>query len=218
VRIIVAGAGRLGQELARILTGTGHEVTIVERDDDLVERLLGRTKARVILGDACEPSVLEEAGALTAEVLTAMTGDDEDNLVISLLAKRQFDVPRVVARVNHPKNGWLFTDKWGVDVGISGSATLTSLFQEATRSSDTVSLARLGGGAVGLIETTLATASLAVGKPMRSIVLPGGSTVAAVLRGGVPRSPHPDLELEVGDEVLVLSSEASEADVRALFQ
>ncbi len=218
MRIIIAGAGRLGQELAHILTAARNEVTIIEQDDELVEHLLGQLKARVIYGDACEPAVLEEAGALNADVLMAVTGDDEDNLVASLLSKRQFDVPRVVARVNYPKNEWLFTDKWGVDVAVSASATLMSLIQEATQSSDTIGLARLRGGAVGLIETTLAATSSAVGKHVNAIALPEGSIVAAVIRGGVPLSPGAELELATGDEILVLSGSATEDDIRALFQ
>jgi trk system potassium uptake protein len=218
MRIIIAGAGRLGQELAHILTAGNNEVTVIEQNDELVEHLKGQLKARVLFGDACEPAKLEEAGALNTDVLMAVTGDDEDNLVVSLLAKRHFDVPRVVARVNHSKNQWLFTDKWGVDVAVSSSATLMSLIQEATQSSNTIGLARLRGGEVGLIETTLAPTSNAVGKQVGTIALPEGSIVAAVIRAGVPLSPEADLELETDDEVLVLSGSATEADVRALFQ
>jgi trk system potassium uptake protein TrkA len=218
MRIVIAGAGRLGQELAAILAAAHNDVTVIEQDDELADKLKASLKARIIFGDACETEVLEEAGALNADVLMATTGDDEDNLVVSLLAKRQFDVPRVVARVNFPKNEWLFTDRWGVDVAVSASATLMSLIQEATQSSDTIGLARLRGGTVGLIETTLAPTAAAVGKTVGGVALPEGSIVAGVIRDGAPMSPTPELELKAGDEILVLSAAATEEDVRALFQ
>ena len=218
MRIIIAGAGRLGHELAQFLAVAHNEVTLVDVDDELVDRLRSHTKARVLFGDACDPAVLEDAGALNADILMATTGDDEDNLVISLLAKRQFDVPRIVARVNYPGNQWLFTERWGVDVPVSASSALVSLIQEATGASDTIGLARLRDGEVGLIETTLASSSSAVGKRLGEIPIPAGSIVAAVIRDGAPTSPSEELELREGDEVLVLSESVTESDVRRLFQ
>ncbi|MHB8670822.1 MAG: potassium channel family protein [Acidimicrobiales bacterium] len=218
MRVVITGAGRLGQEMAQVLTASRNEVTLVDIDDDLVEQLRGTLRAQVLHGDACEPSALEEAGALKADVLVACTGDDEDNLVISLLAKRHFDVPRVVARVNYPENQWLFTDRWGVDVAVSASSSLMSLIQEATGSADTIGLARLSGAGVGLIETTITEQSSAVGKPLSEIRLPAGAIVATVVRGGQPNVPGGSFELEVGDEVLVVSESATEADIRKAFQ
>jgi trk system potassium uptake protein len=218
MRILIAGAGRLGQELAQFLVGARNEVTVIEVDDEKAAGLKEKLKARVLYGDACEPSILEEAGALNADILMATTGDDEDNLVISLLARRQFNIPRIVARVNFPGNQWLFTERWGVDVAVSASSALMSLIQEATGASDTIGLARLRGGEVGLIETTLTTASNAVGKTLEQISLPAGSIVAAVIRDGAPASPTDDFELREGDEILVLSESATESDIRRLFQ
>lgn len=218
MRVIIAGAGTLGQEMAMALTAAKNEVTLVDQDDQLVERLKGHMRAQVLHGDACEPTVLEEAGALKADVLVATTDGDEDNLVISLLAKRHFDVPRVVARVNSPENHWLFNDRWGVDVAVSASSTLLSLIQEATGSADTVGLLELGKAGVRLIETTLTEESSAVGKTLSEIKLPAGSIVATVIRSGEPNVPGGSFELEVGDEVLVVSEHATEAEVRTLFQ
>jgi trk system potassium uptake protein TrkA len=218
MRVVIAGAGRLGQELAEFLVGVRNEVTVIEVDDEKAERLKTKLKARVLFGDACEPSVLEEAGALNADILMATTGDDEDNLVISLLAKRQFNVPRIVARVNFHSNEWLFTQRWGVDVAVSASSALMSLIKEATGASDTIGLARLRGGDVALIETTLTADSNAVGKGIGEIPLPQGSFVAAIVREGVPTSPTDELVLQENDEVIVLSESATESDVRRLFQ
>jgi trk system potassium uptake protein len=218
MRVIIAGAGRLGVEMAQALAATRNEVTLIEIDDELVERLKGRVKSQVVHGDACEPIVLEEAGALKAEVFVATTGDDEDNLVISLLAKRHFDVPRVVARVNYPENSWLFDDRWGVDVAVSASSTLMSLIQEATGSADTVGLVQLGRAGVNLIETTISDQSSAAGKTLAEIELPSGAIVAAVVRDGEPNVPGGSFQLQVGDEVLVVSESATEADIQILFQ
>ncbi|MFA5787884.1 MAG: TrkA family potassium uptake protein [Actinomycetota bacterium] len=218
MRIVIAGAGRLGQEMAQVLAATRNEVTLIDSDDELVERLKNKISAQVIYGDACDPAVLEEAGALRADVLIAATGDDEDNLVVSLLAKRQFAVPRVVARANYPENQWLFTDRWGVDVPVSASSSLMSLIQEATGSADTVGLLKLTGAGAGIIETTISSQSSAIGKTIAEIELPPGSIVAAVMRKGVPNVPGGSFVLESGDEVLVVSEAATEADIRRAFQ
>ena len=218
MRVVITGAGTLGRQMAEVLTASRNEVTLVDVDFEVVEELRGHIKAQVLRGDACEPIALEEAGALKADVLVACTGDDEDNLVISLLAKRQFDVPRVVARVNYPENQWLFNDRWGVDVAVSASASLASLIQEATGAADTIGLARLSGAGVGLIETTITEQSSAAGKALSEIRLPPGAIVATVVRGGQPNVPGGSFRLEVGDEVLVVSESATEADIRLAFQ
>jgi trk system potassium uptake protein TrkA len=204
--------------MARALCTGGNEVTLVDVDDELVERIKGHLKAQVLHGDSCDPNVLEDAGALKADVLVALTGDDEDNLVISLLAKRQFDVPRVVARINYPENRWLFSERWGVDVAVSASATLLSLIQEATGSAETVDLIHLSTAGVRMIETTLSAASSAVGKSLAEIALPSGTVVAAVIREGRPHVPGGAFQLKAGDEVVVISEEATDKDIQAAFQ
>ena len=218
MRAVVTGAGRLGVQVAGALAAAGNEVTVIEIDDEIVERLRGDLRCQVLRGDACDPAVLEEAGALRADVVVATTGDDEDNLVISLLAKRQFSVPRVVARVNDADNRWLFGERWGVDVAVSASSTLMSLIEEATGSPDTIRLVNLARAGVNLIETTITGHSRAGGRTLAELRLPPGAIVAAVVRGGVPNVPGGSFRLEVGDEVLVVSESATEADVQRVFQ
>jgi trk system potassium uptake protein len=218
MRVVVVGAGRLGQQIANALSATHNEVTLIESDRALAERLEGMTKARVLLGDAADPTVLEEAGALRADVLVSVAGEDQVNLVVSLLAKRHFDVPRVVARVNDPDNEWLFGEQWGIDVAVSASASLLSLIEEATSTVDTVGLLRLGTAGVGFIESTITTQSSAAGKALSELPLPTGAIVAAVLRQGQPTVPGGSFTLEVGDEVIIISDSATETDIRAVFQ
>jgi trk system potassium uptake protein TrkA len=156
VKVAIAGAGSVGTAIAGDLHANGHEVLLFERDPDLVERLRPSLDITWIAADACEVSSLDAAGLATVDVVVAATGDDEDNLVISLLAKQEFAVPRVVARVNHPKNQWLFNQSWGVDVSVSTPQLLTALVEEAVSVGSLVRLLQFQGGAAHLLEITLA--------------------------------------------------------------
>jgi trk system potassium uptake protein TrkA len=218
MRAVVAGGGRIGSQVAQVLAAMGHDVTLVEIDDRRVVELGTVSVARLLTGDACEPSILEEAGARTADLLVAATGDDEDNLVEALLAKRQFSVPRVVARINDPDNSWLFDDAWGVDVPISAASPLVSLIEEATGATDTVALLRLSRAGVNVIETTIAGSSRSAGRTLAGVALPAGTVVAAVIRDGRPVVPDESFVIQAGDEVLVVSVRASGSDIRAAFQ
>ena len=157
MRVVISGAGAVGRHLAGDLAKRGHSVTLIEQNPDVVET--AKEWAPDVdhqVGDACEPWVLEKVQMNTADVVVAATGDDEDNLVTSLLAKTEFAVPRVLARVNHPKNEWLFTEQWGVDLAVSPPHILTALVEEAVTSGDLVQLLRLEGGQVSIVEMKLA--------------------------------------------------------------
>ncbi|MCI3278222.1 potassium channel family protein [Streptomyces cylindrosporus] len=218
MKVIVAGAGRLGTQIAEVLGGARNQVTLVDQDDDRVAALQGNVPAVLRIGDACEPAVLEDAGAHAADLVVAATGEDEDNLVVSLLAKRQFKVPRVIARVNDEENAWLFTHHWGVDAAVPAAAPLVSLIEEATSASDTVALLRLSKAGVNVIETTIGAHSQAAGHALAEVAVPPGLVVATVVRAGEPLAPTPELELREGDEVLVVSHSATEDEVHAIFQ
>ena len=218
MKVLIVGAGRLGTQIAQVLTATGEEVSLIDIDDDRIAELEGHISARLVAGDACEPTVLEDAGALTTDLLVAATGEDEDNLVISLLAKRQFAVPRVAARINDTDNGWLFDDRWGVDVAVPAATPLISLIEEATGTTDTVALLRLSKAGVNVIETAITPHSRAVGHALADITLPAGTVVAAVIRNGAPTVPSPNFQLQPGDELLVVSEAATEQDIHAAFQ
>jgi trk/ktr system potassium uptake protein len=218
MKAVIAGAGRLGTELAAVLAAAGNEVTLIDIDEERLAGIAEHIPARLVAGDACEPYLLEEAGARAADLLVATTWDDEDNLVISLLAKRQFAIGRVVARVNDPDNAWLFDQRWGVDAAIPSATPLISLIQEATGTADTVTLLRLARAGVNLIATVIGPQSRTSGKPVGEIRLPERCLVAAVIRDGTPTVPDPAFRLRAGDEVLIVAQATSEPDIHAAFQ
>jgi len=218
MKALIAGAGRLGTQIAQVLAAARNDVTLVDIDDDRVAELEGRLPVRLLAGDACEPDILEHAGVLTADLVIATTGDDEDNLVISLLAKRQFEVPRVAARVNDAENTWLFDQKWGVDTAVPAATPLISLIEEATGATDTVALLRLSKAGVDVIETAITPQSRAAGRTLGEITLPAGTVIATVIRDGQPTVPTPAMRLQPGDELLVVSHAATEQEIHAAFQ
>jgi trk system potassium uptake protein TrkA len=211
MKVAIAGGGNVGQHIADELSANGHDVLVVEIDADLVERVRGAHQVSWFVGDACEPRTLQAAGLEGCDVMVAATGDDEDNLVISLLAKQEFAVPRVVARNNHPKNRWLFNESWGVDVSVSTPHLLTALVSEAVSVGTLVRLLELEGGDASLIEVTLAGDSPAVDARIVDLNFPREASVVAVVRGGHVVVPRGDTVLAAGDEVMVLVTGDSEA-------
>ena len=219
MNVLIAGAGRLGTQIAQVLSAARNEVTLIDSDDDRVAELQGRLPGVLLVaGDACEPALLEHAGALTTDVVIATTGDDEDNLVISLLAKRQFSVRRVAARVNDADNAWLFDGRWGVDVAVPAATPLISLIEEATGATDTVALLRLSKAGVDVIETAITPQSRAVDRALGDVPLPEGTVVATIVRDGQPTVPDPAIRLRAGDELLLVSHSATEQEIHAAFQ
>lgn len=218
MRVIIAGGGRLGMQLATALLAGAQEVTVIDSDRQAADEIASSGPLAVICDDACQPEVLEEAGALRADVLVACTGSDEDNLVISFLAKRYFDVPRVVARINLPDNDWLFDERWGVDVAVSASSTLLALIQEATGGADTIDVAVLRRAGIHVIETTLTPAARAVGRTLSAIAVPPGCLVTTVVRDGHPHVPGGGFALAAGDEIVIVCDHPAEADINAVFQ
>jgi trk system potassium uptake protein len=217
MRIAIAGAGNVGCYVATDLVSKGHEVTLIEQNKDLITSLKEELDINWVSGDACELYTLDAAVLSSCEVMVAATGDDEDNLVIALLSKQEFAVPRVVARVNHPDNEWLFTESWGVDVAVSTPHLLTSLVEEAVSVGDLVRLLRLEQGKVALLEMTLAEGSPADGKTVRDLNMPPDSSLVAVVRSGHVIPPRGETPLKAGDEVLALAAAEAELDLRRIL-
>jgi trk system potassium uptake protein TrkA len=220
MRVVIAGGGNVGSFIAAELRRAGHEVLIVEVDPERVKRAHAEgdpPEVRWLLADACEVSEFAKADVDKADVVAAVTGDDEDNLVISLLAKQEFAVPRVVARVNNPKNEWMFNEMWGVDVAVSTPHLLTALVEEAVSVGSLVRLLTFEGGRARLVEVTLAPGSPAVDKEIVELGFPRDSTVVAILRQDHVVVPRGDTPLLEGDEVLVLVTPDSEDVVQRLL-
>ncbi len=215
MRVVIAGAGAVGRHLAVDLAERGHKVLLIEQDPDVLDKADEWTNGvDLLLGDSCEPWVLEKADLRTVDVVVAATGDDEDNLVTSLLAKQEFGVPRVLARVNHPRNEWLFNEQWGVDAAVSPPHILTAMVEEAVTVGDLVRLLRLEGGRIGLVEVTLPDDSPNAGRPLYELRLPPDSAIVAILREGHVVIPQPETVVTPGDEILALSSGGAEISLR----
>lgn len=213
MRIAIAGAGSVGRSIAGELTENGHQVMLIDRDPEAIKPYRIEA-AEWVLADACEFASLEDAGLHTCDVVIACTGDDKVNLVLSLLAKTEFAVGRVVGRVNDPRNEWLFTEAWGVDVAVSTPRILAALVEEAVSVGDLVRLFTLRQGQANLVEVTLPGNTTMAGRPVRDLHLPRDAALVAILRGGRVIVPQPDEPLEPGDELMFVASPEVENDVR----
>jgi trk system potassium uptake protein TrkA len=214
---MIAGAGSVGTAIAEDLGAKGYDVTVLERDQALVDKLVPKSGVRYVTCDACEVASLQKAGTEEVDVMVAATGDDEDNLVISLLAKQEFAVPRVIARVNNSKNQWLFNESWGVDVSVSTPQQLTALVEEAVSVGSLVRLLQFEQGGAGLVEVTLAANSPAIGKAIAELSFPREATIVAAIREGRLIVPHGDTILYKNDEVLILVTGDAETTVTQLL-
>ncbi|HEX2025550.1 MAG TPA: TrkA family potassium uptake protein [Actinomycetota bacterium] len=215
MRIVVAGAGNIGRHLAHDLHEREHEVVVIEQDPATLDRAQDDAPGvTFVLGDACEPWVLDKAEVRSSDVIVAATGDDEDNLVIALLSKQEYGVPHVVARVNHPKNEWMFNESWGVDVPMSPPHVLTALVEEAVTVGDLVRLFRLERGQVSLVEITLDEGAPIAGRPLYELRLPPDSAVVAILRRGHVVIPQPETQLVAGDEIMAIATPETEDRLR----
>ncbi len=213
MKVAIAGAGAVGRSIAQELLRAGHEVLLLERRLDHIDPEAAPT-AFWMHGDACELELLEQAGLNDYEVVIAATGDDKANVVFSLLAKTEFGVRRVVARVNDPRNEWLFDASWGVDVAVSTPRLLASLAEEAVSVGDVVHLLTLRQGQANLVEITLPADTPLAGRAVRTLSLPRDAALVTILRGGRVIVPQPDDPLEGEDELLFVASAESEDDLR----
>jgi trk system potassium uptake protein TrkA len=217
MRVAIAGAGNVGTFIAEELLENGHDVLVLEQVPETAAKLTARPGLEVRAVDACEVSSLKEAGLETFDVVVAATGDDEDNLVVSLLSKQEFAVPRVIARVNHPKNEWMFNETWGVDISVSTPHLITSLVDEAVSVGRLVRLFQLERGQVQLVEVTLAENAPVSGHAIRDVQVPRDATFVAVVRDEHVVMARGDTVFYPGDEVLALVTPESEEEVRGIL-
>jgi trk system potassium uptake protein TrkA len=216
MRVAIAGAGAVGRSIAQELLENGHEVLLIDKDPRAI-KVEVVPRAEWLLADACEISSLDDAALERCQVVVASTGDDKVNLVVSLLAKTEFGVPRVVARINHPKNEWLFNESWGVDVAVSTPRLLSALVEEAVSVGDLVRLMTFRQGEANLVELTLPDDAPLGGQRVGSVAWPNNTALVAILREGRVLVPTPDDTLEAGDELLFVATQDVEDELGELL-
>lgn len=215
MKVLIAGAGSVGRSIARDLLDHGHEVLLLDNSPSAM-RVSQVAQAEWMLADACELTALREAGTESMDVVVAATGDDKANLVISLLAKTEFAVPRTVARVNNPRNEWMYDSQWGVDVAVSTPRIMTAMVEEAVAVGDLVKVFTFHQSGASIIEVTLPADSPLEGVALRDVTLPDDVVLSCIVRGDRTIAPSPEDTLEALDELLFILS--AEADPDALQQ
>ncbi|MFC7218346.1 potassium channel family protein [Streptomyces polyrhachis] len=216
MRVAIAGAGAVGRSIAAELLDNGHEVLLIDKTPSAisVERV---PRAEWLLADACEITSLDEAALQRCNVVIAATGDDKVNLVVSLLAKTEYGVPRVVARVNNPRNEWLYNEAWGVDVAVSTPRLMSALVEEAVSVGDLVRLLRFSHGDANLVELTLPPESALTGTLVGDVSWPEDTSLVTIIRGSRVLTPKPEDTLEAGDELLFVAAQDREEQLEDLL-
>jgi trk/ktr system potassium uptake protein len=206
MNILIIGGGIVGSFLANVLSEK-NQVTLVEKEPERLDPLLKNLKSvKIINEDGCEPWVLEYAGVAEADIVLSVTGDDEDNLVVSYLSKYEYEVPRVIARVNNPKNRWLYRKDFGVDVEVSASDIIATIVEEETTLGEVITVMKLRSGDIGMVEITVPGDSRAVDKSLADLELPPETLIVTVVREDAMRIPSADTVLQEGDKILALTS------------
>ena len=211
--IVVVGGGKVGYYLTKELLEQGHEALVIERNAERADRIIEELGNVALKGDGCEVATLQEAGVGRSDVLVAVTGDDEDNLVSCQLAKNHFGVPRTIARVNNPKNEHIFR-LLGIDVTVSATTILMSMIEHEMPRRALLHLLAIQRMGVEIVEAVLNPGAPAVGRSIGDLGLPPESSIAAVIRNGAFLIPSGQLVLQEGDEVIAMCKPQQEVDLR----
>ncbi len=216
--VIVVGGGNTGSQLAKFLLDAGHRVRVVDERPAVLEKLGNEIPVECIInGDGSSPTVLEQAQIQKAQVLAAVTGSDETNLVITSLGKFEFNVPRVIARINNSKNAWLFTPEMGVDVSLNQAEILAKLTAEEMSIGDMMTMLKIRRGQFSLVEEKIAPNAPAIGKAIIDLPLPTNCVISGIIRHGVIVMPRGVTVLEQDDEILALVDDASRDQLATLL-
>ncbi len=216
--VFIAGGGRTGTQLAYTLLEQGHEVRLIEHRREILSRMHREIPTEVIYeGNASDVEVLERAGIRRAHVIAACTPTDEENLVICYLAREFFKIPRTIARINNPRNAWLYDQKFHVDVSVNHSEVMASLIQEEMSLGDMVTLLKLRRGDYSLVEEKIPTGAPAVGVQLKDLKLSDNCVIAAIIRHEKVVMPRGFTTFEVGDEVLAIADKEGVEQLRNLF-
>jgi len=214
--VIIVGGGKVGYYLTKELGQEGHEVLVIEKDRKTAAFLAEELGEIVMLGDGCEIRTMAEAGMGRANVVVAVTGDDEDNLVICQMAKRQFGVPRTIARVNDPKNEALLREL-GIDQTVSSTRIIFNLLEQQIETGQVIPLAALKNGEIEVVEANITGESPVVGMKIGQLDLPSNTLIISVIRDEHATIPHADTKLRSGDSVIAMIKAEREKELRAVF-
>ena len=218
MKVMIIGGGKVGTYLANYLLSENHEVRLIELREEEKQRILLDVPERVVyIGNGTDPDVLEAAGIRKMDVIAAVTGQDEVNLVATSLARVEFMVPRTIARTNHPKNAWMFTEVMGVDVALNQADLMAALIAEEMSLGDMITLHKLRKGKFDLVEEKVAPNAIANGKLLRDLALPEQCTIVAVLRKGELIVPHGELDFQTADEVLAVVHKDQKKELARFF-
>jgi trk system potassium uptake protein TrkA len=216
--VIVVGGGNTGSQLAKFLIDAGHTICVIDERPIVLEKLAKEIPAEMIFnGDGSSPAVLEKAGIHKAQVLAAVTGSDETNLVITSLGKFEFNVKRVIARINNSKNAWLFTTEMGVDVSLNQAEILARLTAEEMSLGDMMTMLKIRRGKYSIVEEKIAPSALAVGMALKDLPLPHNCVISGIIRHGDMVLPRGTTILETGDEVLALVDDPAREQLAKLL-
>jgi trk system potassium uptake protein TrkA len=215
--IIVVGAGKVGYYLSKQLVAEGHEVLVMEQDGAKCQRVAEDLGDIVLRGDGCEATTAERAGFGRADMVIAVTGDDEDNLVTCQMAKEKFGVERTVARINNPKNEEIF-QRLGIDTTVSATAAIMAQIEQELPTHPLIPLLTLKGGGLEIVEVKVPENSTVVGQRIRDLLLPQQSLIALLIdEEGTPRVPGNDTVIRAGDEVVAVTRTETEDALRAVL-
>jgi trk system potassium uptake protein len=216
--VLIAGGGRTGTQLAQLLLGQNHEVHVMENRKEVLARLHRDLPTEVIYeGNASELEMLEAAGIRQAHVVAACTSVDEENLVVCFAARKNFNVRRTIARINDPRNAWLFDQKFCVDVALNQPAVMASLIEEEMSLGDMMTLLKLRRGEYSLVEEKIPPEARAIGVPLKDLGLNDECVIAAIIRQGKVVLPRGLTPFEAGDEVLAITNRAGVDQLKELF-
>lgn len=218
MKIIIVGGGQVGSYLVSLLSSNGNEVRVIEHRETVFAKLEKELPHEtLIFGNGSDPEVLEKAGIASANVVAAVTGADEINLVVSTLAKMEFGVPRVVARVNNPKNAWLFTGGMGVDVGVNQADLMAHFVVEEMNLKDMFTMLKLGGGNYSVVQIKVEQGAKAANQRLKDLSIPQNTVLIAITRDKSVLIPKGDTQILADDRVLVLTDSDGRKELKEIF-
>lgn len=216
--VLIAGGGRTGAQLAKMLLQQNHEVHIVEHRQEILTRIHKELPTEIIYeGNCTDPSILEQAGITRAQVIAACTVNDPENLAICFLARSRYNSPRTIARVNNPRNAWLFNETFHVDVALNTAEIMAGLIEEEMSLGDMMTLYKLRRGDYSLVEEKIPPGAPAIGVEIRELDLPDSCVIAAIIRSGKVVVPRGITTFEVGDEVLAVTNREGAQQLASIF-